>query len=812
MKLAEQRRALRLQTAKRTNVAKYAVPYLLGSRADLFALVMEELNLSSGEDGASADEADKRKRTGGECYAANDEVGGGPSAQYKGVYLDSIPSFVQKLVDNPATIDLPLQIPGIVSTEDNDEEEEDKDNICTVNRLLDKLAEAGFEDPQFTKHHRQNRTMKDNHGKYMERVKRKILDLEARKNKLDMFERNWEEALEKVKEVEEELRMMQEEEEKKAARREKKAAEEEEEQRDVAKAETSPLMAVREGLNKLLGIEPIAVEPSSDVDDDGDENLKEEGMGTREIRLNRLLRKLRRRAEKHFKTVKQARTAVAGAERQLDKLKMEREKFKPVLTDEKYSAAASTAGEVMRHFCPAFARHLLDRHAQMIERYRILDAQTDLTKPHEWYPYARLGKRKIFYHGGPTNSGKTYTALQRLKEAERGLYVGPLRLLAAEIYEQLTSEGIYCNLFTGQEKKEIPFATHSAATVELAPLDRDFDVVVIDEIQMIADSFRGWAWTRALLGLRCKEIHVAGGMEARNLVERLAAVCGDEFDLNEYERFSDLIIADRSLADKSNEKGSYSAVQPGDAIVAFSRNDIFAIKREIEKHTRHKCCVIYGSLPPQTRSEQARLFNDPHSGYDVLVASDAIGMGLNLSIKRIIFNSMFKSNGENIVQLDHSSVKQISGRAGRRNSPFPVGEVTVRDPADLKHLQQCMMTEIRPITKAGLLPTASHFELFAAATQKYNDTSDGDDFDVHNLHKVLLQFQEMARLKGDFFLCRQTQMRLIAKWIDDLPLLLPDKYSFCMAPVNEVCQYSMGLLKRFATKYSYRETTGVPHR
>lgn len=111
----------------------------------------------------------------------------------------------------------------------------------------------------------------------------------------------------------------------------------------------------------------------------------------------------------------------------------------------------------------------------------------------------------------------------------------------------------------------------------------------------------------------------------------------------------------------------------GDCVVAFSRNDIFAIKREIESSTKYKCCIIYGSLPPSTRAEQAKLFNDPDSGYDILVASDAIGMGLNLSIKRIIFNSIYKNDGTTIVRLDHSAIKQISGRAGRRNSPFPDG-------------------------------------------------------------------------------------------------------------------------------------------
>ncbi|CAN0308198.1 unnamed protein product, partial [Discosporangium mesarthrocarpum] len=103
---------------------------------------------------------------------------------------------------------------------------------------------------------------------------------------------------------------------------------------------------------------------------------------------------------------------------------------------------------------------------------------------------------------------------------------------------------------------------------------------------------------------------------------------GDSFELKEYERKTELIASKESLAN------DYSKVQPGDAIVAFSKADIFSIKEQIEKYTNHKCCVVYGQLPQETRSNQAKLFNAEGTGYDVLVASDAIGMGLNLNIRR----------------------------------------------------------------------------------------------------------------------------------------------------------------------------------
>jgi ATP-dependent RNA helicase SUPV3L1/SUV3 len=145
-------------------------------------------------------------------------------------------------------------------------------------------------------------------------------------------------------------------------------------------------------------------------------------------------------------------------------------------------------------------------------------------------------------------------------KAENGLYLGPLRLLAAEVYETLTSEGIYTNLFTGQERREIAFSTHASATVEMANTNEEYDVVVIDEIQMISDSTRGAAWTKALMSLRCKEIHVCGGLEAKAIVQKIAKACGDDFELHKYKRFAPLKVSDRSLSNDPNEVGCYKKV------------------------------------------------------------------------------------------------------------------------------------------------------------------------------------------------------------------------------------------------------------
>lgn len=494
---------------------------------------------------------------------------------------------------------------------------------------------------------------------------------------------------------------------------------------------------------------------------------------------------------------------VESTNKRMNRIENELNEFQWPLSRDVYEKTNAFLMKISLQVTPALAIFITNRHSDF-EKYRQLEEHTDLTSPHEWYPHARLDKRKIIFHAGPTNSGKTYSALQRLKQAKKGMYLAPLRLLAAECYENLTSDGIYTDLITGQETRSVPFSTHRSSTVELACIDEDFDVVVIDEIQMICDSFRGFAWTRALMGVRCKEIHVCGGLEAKSIVAKIAQMCGDDFEMKTYTRFGELRVLENSLAATSTSKGSYSNVQPGDCVVAFSRNDIFAIKREIEQSTHFKCCVIYGALPPAIRAEQARRFNDPNSEYEVLVASDAIGMGLNLSIKRIIFNSLFKNNGESIVQLDHSLVKQIAGRAGRRNSPYPHGEVTTRDPFDMEHLRKCMSTEIEPIQKAGIIPTANHIGLFDELLKEY-----GASKKERSLHETLRKFSEMAQLRGNFFLCRQKSFANVSKWLKDVDMPSTVKFTLCMSPVNESCPRSKRVLMRYVEMYVSGKTPGV---
>lgn len=254
-------------------------------------------------------------------------------------------------------------------------------------------------------------------------------------------------------------------------------------------------------------------------------------------------------------------------------------------------------------------------------------AIADLRYPLEWFPYTRRKNRQIHLHVGPTNSGKTYHALKKLEEAASGCYAGPLRLLAHEVYTRMTAKGIKCALVTGEEIRVPELAVGescmSSCTVEMIRM-ADMDVAVIDEIQMIGDPHRGWAWTEALFGVKAKEVHLCGEERTVPLIRELAALMGDKLEIHRYNRLSPLKVAPYSLG------GNLKQLQKGDCIVSFSVVGIHALKQQIQSKTGKKVAIVYGSLPPEIRAQQARLFNDPDNDYDYLVASDAVGMGLNL--------------------------------------------------------------------------------------------------------------------------------------------------------------------------------------
>lgn len=468
-------------------------------------------------------------------------------------------------------------------------------------------------------------------------------------------------------------------------------------------------------------------------------------------------------------------------------------------------AILTDRNSVIKHLRHLFIKHICD--AQISEQTSIRQARfADLRFPIEWFPATRAMQRKIHLHVGPTNSGKTYHALQRLEQAESGVYAGPLRLLAHEVYSRLNANGKPCSLITGEERR-IPEGpkppTMSSCTVEMVPLNTEVEVAVIDEIQMLGDVHRGWAWTQAFLGIKAKEVHLCGELRTIPLIEDLCKLMGDELTIHRYERLTPLECMGKSL------NGKLDKLKKGDCIILFSRVAIHAMKKEVEKITGKRCAVVYGSLPPETRAQQAALFNDPNNEYDFLVASDAVGMGLNLAIRRVIFESLAKFDGKAFSNIPVSEVKQIGGRAGRYKTaadaingetnltgdvsdPPPrrrnVGLVTTLDPIDHPLLKRAMEADVQPLKTAAILPPSSVLQKFAAYFPKGTPLS-----------YIMMRLNDVATTNPLFSLCELHEQLLLADVIEPYDITIQDRLIFIAAPANVSRKGQRPVIEAFAS-------------
>ena len=274
--------------------------------------------------------------------------------------------------------------------------------------------------------------------------------------------------------------------------------------------------------------------------------------------------------------------------------------------------------------------------------------------PKDEYPEARAMERHFILHVGGTNTGKTYAGFQRLIRAETGVYLAPLRLLALEAQETLLDYGVNCSLSTGEEEDVREGDTHVAATAEKLEMKRRFDVAVIDECQMIADPERGYAWTRAILGVLAPEVHLCAAPQAKDLLLRLIRSCGDQVEVVEHTRKTPLLCMNKVV--------NYLDIQPGDALITFSKMNVLSIAEDLRQHGKEPA-IIYGALPYATRRKQVEGFLNGDRQY--VVSTDAIGMGLNLPIRRIIFMDTEKFDGKERRPLKPEEIQQIAGRAGR---------------------------------------------------------------------------------------------------------------------------------------------------
>lgn len=317
---------------------------------------------------------------------------------------------------------------------------------------------------------------------------------------------------------------------------------------------------------------------------------------------------------------------------------------------------------------------------------------------------------------------------------------------------------------------------------------------------MLNDPERGGAWTNALLGVNAFEVHLCGDQSAIPIVTEVCKRLGEELVIKNYERFNKLHI-DKPL------ESSIQNLQPRDCIVAFRRQDIFLLKQHIEIETKFKCCVVYGSLPFDIRTEQADIFNDLNSGYNILIASDAIGLGLNLNIRRIIFYSVHKSkgNGEALERLPISLIKQIGGRAGRRQY-YDAGHVTTFHNVDHPIIESTIHESIDDTKKIACTPSFDEFKKFYGETSKLLFSN------------VLMTYFKAISIHDLFFVTSISKTMEFATLIDDLHLPLLFKWEILFAgfphtskiEFRDICvQFSEG--KQVKLNYKVKERKLLDH-
>ncbi len=253
---------------------------------------------------------------------------------------------------------------------------------------------------------------------------------------------------------------------------------------------------------------------------------------------------------------------------------------------------------------------------------------------------------------GPTNTGKTHLAIERLLAHASGIIGFPLRLLARENYDRMVAQkgARHVALITGEEKIVPPEARWFACTVEAMPLDRTAEFVAVDEIQLCADPDRGHVFTDRLLHARgLVETMFLGAETIRPLLTRLVP----QAHVETRPRLSQLEFAGPAKLTK---------LPPRTAVVAFSADEVYAIA-ELIRRRRGGCAVVMGRLSPRTRNAQVALYQEKE--VDFLVATDAIGMGLNMDVDHVAFARLSKHDGNRPRRLTAAEIAQIAGRAGR---------------------------------------------------------------------------------------------------------------------------------------------------
>ena len=263
-----------------------------------------------------------------------------------------------------------------------------------------------------------------------------------------------------------------------------------------------------------------------------------------------------------------------------------------------------------------------------------------------------MKKNKITAVLGPTNTGKTFLAIETMLSFDTGMMGFPLRLLAREVYDKVIKkvDPKIVALITGEEKIIPANAKYYFCTVESMPVDKILDFVGIDEIQMCSDHERGHIFTDRLLNLRGEKLTMfMGSNSMRNIIEKLE----EDIEYIDRKRLSKLTYSGHKKISRIDRKS---------AIIAFSGEEVYAIA-ELIRRQKGGAAIVMGSLSPKTRNSQVSLYQS--GDVDYLVATDAIGMGINMDLDNVYFSNLKKFDGKKLRRLKLSEISQIAGRAGR---------------------------------------------------------------------------------------------------------------------------------------------------
>lgn len=467
-------------------------------------------------------------------------------------------------------------------------------------------------------------------------------------------------------------------------------------------------------------------------------------------------------------------------------------RLEPVRVDARDGAGA--VGPALRKALEALRTRATSRRLRLMRDIQIREA-SGYESYAAIFPLARSLERRILFLAGPTNSGKTHEALRLAGKAETAEILSPLRLLALEHYERLKESGLRAGMITGEERILAQDATHIARTIETLDLGRITDVCVIDEVQMLGDQSRGWAWTQAIVGAPARLVVLTGAPEAIPLVEHLLAMTGEPLEVR--------ILKRKGVLRVEKDPADLTRLVKGDAVIAFSRTDIHDLRNRLVRAGR-SVATVYGALGPEVRRAEAARFRNHEA--DILVATDAIGMGLNIGpLRRVVFSTLSKFDGVRRRGLTPMEIKQIAGRAGRFGH-HDVGLVSAL-------LEAGSFRQIRPAIESALTQEAVRLRGKAfVRPNRETVLSASEVLATDSLGQVLQHLDEtLVTGHPDLRMADLEDMITLARLLDFVPLPILDRLSYTMAPVDVRDGLAVEMLQTWARQHAGRGWVDPPN-